>query len=67
VPRGDGRLFGELLQGRRLLEHVVPDGDEPAVDVGAELDPLDRRRAMADDGELLLARQHALHRPAHDA
>ena len=58
--RGRAGLLGELAHGRGLLERVVGDRGERAVLGGAEADALDRRRAVADAGEHLLAPERAL-------
>ena len=63
-PRHDRGLLRELLDRRRLLDDVVGDRDEPPVAVGAEPEPLDRRRAVAGEREHLLPRDGELHRPA---
>ncbi len=54
-PRRERRLLGELLHRRGLLDDVVGDRLQPAVAVGAELQALDGRRAVAGEGEHLLA------------
>jgi hypothetical protein len=64
-PRRHRRLLGELADGGALLDHVVGDRHQAARAVGAEPDALDRRRAVAGDGEHLLARDRDLHRPVH--
>jgi hypothetical protein len=58
--RGRAGLLGELAHGRGLLERLVGDRGELAVARGAEADALDRRRAVADAGEHLLAAERAL-------
>ena len=66
-PRRDRGLLGELLDRRRLLDDVVRDRRQPAVAAGAELEALDRRRAVAGEREHLLPRDGELDRPAERA
>ena len=58
-PGDGGRLLGELLDGRGLLEHLVADRGDPAVAVGAEPHPRYGRGAVARQREQLLAVVHA--------
>jgi hypothetical protein len=64
--RDDRGLLRELAQPRGLLDRLVGDGGEPAVGIGAEAHALDRRRAVAGDGEHLPAAHDEADRPAHD-
>ena len=63
-PRRHAGLLRELLDLRGLLDDVDRDAPQAPVGVGGQLHPLDRRRAVAGEGEHLLAGQRELHRPA---
>ena len=65
--RGQRGLLGELADRRALLGRLVADRRQPAVGGGPEPHALDRRRAVADEGEHLLARDRDLHRPLRGA
>ena len=62
--RGDAVCSANSAHRRGLLERLVGDRGEAAVGGRAEADALDRRRAVADDGEHLLAGQRDLDRAA---
>lgn len=63
LARGDRGLFGELLDRRGLFDDVVHQRGDAAVVIGAQPDPLDGRRAVADEREHLLACQCEFHGP----
>ena len=57
IRDGDRGLLGELLDGGGLFDDVVAERGERAVAFGAQPDLLDGGRAVADEGEHLLAGQ----------
>ena len=65
-PAAHRRLLGELLVASRLLDHLVGQGAQAAIAVRPQTDPLDGRRAVADEGEHLLSGERQLHRPPGD-
>ena len=64
--RADRGLLGELPDRRRLLRDLVVDGDDVPLVVRGRPEVLDRRRAVAEEREHLLAGGGELDRAAGD-